>query len=557
LESLLEKNWIIAEKKYDEIILQILANRGFLGTEKDPHVEEIINPSFDTGVHDPFLLPDMAKAVERIRGAKERAEKIGIFADYDADGVPGAALMFRALQKIGVDTEIYIPTRADGYGLSQRGIDYLIEKGCALIISIDLGIRNTVEAQYCQDKMVDLIITDHHLPGDKIPDAFAVINPKLEKCVYPYQNLCGCGVAYKLIQALSSIFPEISESFLKWNLDLVALSTIADMVPLTGENRVFAKYGLDVMRKSRNLGLRELIVVSGIVPSKVDAYSVGFQIGPRVNTPGRIDHAVRSYELLTTNDVSKAKRDAELLNVKNTERQKMMEKVFEESLAQINLDKFQGKVIIVKGKWERGVLGPPASRLTEKFYRPSFVFADEGDVLTGSARSVEGVHILDLIEKVSSSVEKFGGHSGAAGLTVKKESFPAFVEAMTAVSNREIDESLLVRKLFIDAELDAFDINERLYDKIDQLQPFGLGNNKPIFVLRGVTLQDTRLVGSAKNHLSLRVCKDSKRLKSIFFNFSDKDLLHGDYDVAFYLNLDTWNGSSEVCLNILDMRKHD
>ncbi len=304
----MDKIWEIQKRKYDDVILQLLHNRGVIfRIDDEKGTESFFHPNFESGLYDPTLLPDFSKAIKRIKKAIDRREKIGIFADYDADGIPGAALLFKAFSTLNQNVEVYIPNREKGYGLNREGIDFLIEKKCSLIITVDLGIRDFLEAKYCQQEEIDLIITDHHLPDDKMPKAVAVVNPMRVGSLYPFANLAGAGVAYKIVQGLSEIYPQkITESFLKWNLDLAAIATIADVVPLLDENRTIAKYGLIVLNKSKNLGLQELNKAASLNSGNLNAYSVAFQIAPRINAPGRIDHAAKSFELLVTQDRRKA-----------------------------------------------------------------------------------------------------------------------------------------------------------------------------------------------------------------------------------------------------------
>ncbi len=486
----MRKKWVVSERKYNNLIDQLLYNRGIIGEHSDDTLrDKFLSPDFHRDLHDPLSLSDFEVAVERLKKAKEGGEKIGIFADYDADGVPGAALLYKALTQAGVGVEVFIPEREDGYGLSKKGIDHLAALGCRIIVSVDLGIRNIDEANYCKEIGVDLIITDHHLSGDVLPNALAVVNPKIEGSKYPFTGLAGCGVAYKVVQGLSSVFPEIDEPFLKWNLDLVAISTISDIVPLIDENRMLASYGLLVLKRTRNTGLRALYKAAKIEPDRIDAYSVGFQIGPRINTPGRIDHALKSFELLTTNDEARAEEIATWLNEKNLERQTEMEKIFNEATAQVtdnNLDK--NKIIIVSGKWHRGLLGPPASRLADYYHRPVIVFADEEDYCTGSARSVEGVNIVDLLEAVASKIGKFGGHAGAAGLTVTKMGLADFTKAIIEAANERINEAALQQVIKADALVDVRELSRQLCYDLAKLEPFGLANPKPIFALKGVQI---------------------------------------------------------------------
>lgn len=556
----MENIWEIAPRKFDEIIDQLLYNRGVIKSEKDKKAKEkFFQPDFEKDLFDPFLMNNIKEAVCRLQLAVSRKETVGIFADYDADGIPGAALLYKALTKIGLKVIIYIPNRENGYGLSEDGIDYLISEKCSLIITVDLGIRNFKEAVYCKEKKIDLIITDHHTPDDKIPDGFLVINPKISGDKYPYKELCGCGVAFKLVQALSKDFVCINESFLKWNLDLVAISTISDVVPLNGENRVLAKYGLKVLNKTKNLGLSELIKIAGIKPGSINGYVTGFKIGPRINAPGRIDHATRSLELLVTEDKKEATELAMWLNEKNESRQVAMERVEKEATKKIiDSSLYENSIIILSGDWPKGVIGPTASRIADKYFRPTILFSEDKDGFVGSARSVGDINILEIIEKVEKDILRYGGHKGAAGLTVAKEKFRSFCENIIKYSNKDIPKEGLVKKIRVDAEVEISELTLGLCESIKKLEPFGMGNPRPTFLIRGAELEYLRFVGKENKHFSCHIRKGNHAVKSIYFNFEknndsfDKEQL---YDLIFNTEVDEWSGEQKVNLNISDMRE--
>lgn len=553
----MEKIWKVAKRKYDDLLDQLLANRDILD---EASREEFFTPSFSKNIHDPYLMKNMEKAVKRIQEAKENDETVGIFADYDADGIPAAALLYRAFEKMGLKKVVYIPNRENGYGLSNDGIDYLVAKKCSLIVTVDLGIRSLAEAKYCQEIGIDLIITDHHLPGDEIPEAFLVINPKQIGDKYPCKELCGCAVGYKLVEGLAKVYPkELDEKFLKWNLDLVAISTICDMVPLVGENRVLAKYGLMVIKKTKNLGLLELIKVANIETFDVSAYHVGFQIGPRINAPGRIDHATKSFELLVTEDPNEAKELAVWLNEKNEERQNAMQLTQEEAIKIIDKDMlYENKIIVVAGDWQKGVIGPSASKLVEKYGRPVIVFAREGDFLTGSARSVGEVNIVDLFEKVADLTVKFGGHKGAAGITIEKAKYDKFIQKILEIADKSISEKDLLKTVNVDADVEVREMTKGLYEEISKFEPFGMANSKPIFLLKNIKFEYPKFVGKTADHFSSMVCKDGSKFKSIYFKFPyDKNMIKEGvcYDIVFDLSLDEWNGVSKLSFSIVDLKK--
>ena len=556
----MDKIWQIQPKKYDDVILQLLYNRGVIGQSEDKkRIDKFFNPDFIRDLHDPDLLPDIKAAINRIVSAVEKSEIIGIYADYDADGIPGAALVYKTFRALKNQVEVFIPNREQGYGLSKEGIDYLRAKKCSLIITIDLGIRNHKEAEYCKTKKIDLIITDHHLPDETLPSALAVINPMLQDSKYPFKGLSGAGVAYKIVQALSKKYPGIiDQAFLKWNLDLVAISTIADVVSLLDENRTIAKYGLIVLNKTKNLGLAELVKFADIKDKSLPAHVVAFQIAPRINAPGRIDHATKSFKLLTTEDKKEAKELAAWLNEKNIERQEAMDKLYQEAIRKIKKDKLaENHIIVVEGEWSKGILGPSASQIAEKYYRPTIIFSSKGENWSGSARSIDGVNIVSIFEKMKKYLIRFGGHKGAAGLSLEKNKYRTFIKKIIEYCRENINKNLLTPKIKVDLEIEKEDLQINLYDKILRFEPFGMGNPKPVFICRNMKIEYPRFVGREGKHLSLYLLSGKYRFKAIYFNYEqDRDIIkQGNYcDAVFSLSDDNWNNERKLSLNIIDIR---
>jgi single-stranded-DNA-specific exonuclease len=558
----MDKLWEIAPRKFDDLVDQLLYNRGVFSDVSNKEVAKRVffQPDFEEDLYPSSKMKGVKEAVLRIKQAAERGEVVGIFADYDADGIPGAALLYRALRQIGVKVVVYIPNRETGYGLTKEGIEILVSKQCTLIITVDLGIRSVDEAIYCKKKGLDLIITDHHLPGEEIPSALVVINPKQPGDRYPFKDLCGCGVAYKLIVALSELFPDkLDIKFLKWSLDLVAISTIADVVPLLDENRILAKYGLTVINKTRNIGLANLLKVIGLDKSKkVDAYQVGFQIAPRINAPGRVDHATKSFELLVSSDEAESLELANWLNEKNIVRQDQMDKAQEEATKKIDSNRLnENKIIIVSGDWQRGIIGPTASRLVEKYGRPVIMFAREENTMTGSARSVSGVNIVEIFELCKMEITKFGGHKGAAGITAARDNFQKFEEKILQVAEAEITEEALIKKIKIDAKVDLSDLTMALYDDLMKFEPFGMGNSRPTFLISGVQFSTFRFVGKETNHFSAVIEGPHHKFKAIWFScprlpeYFDKTK---KYDIVFTLSLDEWQDKKTLSFNIQDLQ---
>jgi single-stranded-DNA-specific exonuclease len=556
----MKKVWEIKERKFEEISLQLLYNRNIISgkAEKDL-IKKFLEPDFENDFHDPSLLPDWTKLEKRILEAVKNKEKIGIFADYDADGIPGAAFLYKSLKQLALCAEVYIPTREEGYGLNKQGIDLLINKGCTLIITVDLGIKAFEMADYLQGKC-DLIITDHHLPDDKLPAALAVVNPKVVGSKYPFIELSGAGVVFKIVQGLAQKFPkELTESFLKWNLDLIAISTISDVVPLVDENRIIAKYGIISLAKTKNLGLQELYKVAAFDPEKMNTYAVGFQIAPRINAPGRIDHATKSFELLISEDEKEAHELANWLNEKNQLRQESMDEVEAAAIKEIlerSLDK--NNIIIISGKWPKGVIGPSASRLVERFRRPVIILSEEKDGYSGSSRSLPCFNIVARLKQAEQYLTLYGGHKGAAGLSLKADQLENFEREMIAIANREIKAEDLLPRINIDLEIKTEELTIKQFEVISKLEPFGLGNPRPVFYLRNVKLVDHRFVGRENKHLKLTLESSGKQIEGIYFScgLDPEDIKSNqEYDIVFNPEINRWNGSEKVSLNISDMKE--
>ena len=556
----MEIKWEIKKRAYDDVISQLLYARGVIGLNatKDD-INKFINPDFSRDLGDPKKLPDILPAINRIKKVKENEEKVGIYADYDADGIPGAAFLARAFQKLNIEFETYIPSRAEGYGMSREGIDFLIGKGVGLIFTVDLGIKNFEEAKYCHEKKIDLIISDHHLPDRELPWALAVVNPKREDSKYSFCELSGAGVVFKIIEALQEHYPKIiTERFLKWNLDLIAISTISDVVPLLGENRIIAKYGLIVMQKSKNIGINKLVESAKIDQNNIGAYHVGFLLGSRINAPGRIDHATKSYQLLISNDPKESKEIAKFLEIKNYDRQEMMKRVEEEARNKIIRNKLdKNKVIVVRGEWPKGVLGPSASNLVYLFGKPVVLLSKDKNTLSGSARSVEGVNIFEVLEGCKKHLNKFGGHRGAAGLSLDVKKYDEFCECLFKITDKKINDEDLTKKVKVDMELRFKEVNQYLLKDLEKLEPYGMGNPRPVFVSYKVIIDDFRYVGADKNHLSMQLKADSKTFKSIYFNYKqDKSKIQRGnmIDLVYGLEEDVWNGKRNINLKVIDIR---
>lgn len=548
----LNKKWIILSQTTDRLIDQLLINRSIEKKQWD----KFLHPDFSRDLHDPFLLPGMSAAVERIKLALRNKEKIGIFADYDADGIPAAAVLNETFTKLNLETVVYIPSRKEGYGLNKSGIDYLLAQKASLIITVDLGIRNFDEADYLKNCEIDLIITDHHEPAEKLPDAFAIINPKIVSSNYPFRELSGGGVAFKLAQALAKETGKITENDLKWLMDLVGITTICDMVPLIDENRVFAKFGLMVLPKTKRLGLSKLYEVAEIDKNKIDSYTVGFQIGPRINAPGRLDHTTQSYELLISKDGLEAKNLAKKLDQINFLRQTKLEQIMKDAQERINKNKLYNKKIIClrNEAWPSGLIGLVAGKIMEKYHRPSIIFEKGVNTSKGSARSISQFNIIEALQSAQELLLNFGGHTKAAGLTIENKNFEAFYEKIIQLADKKISSDDLMPKILIDAELKPTQLNLKIYKEISQLEPFGFSNPRPVFCLKNIMLNEIKLVGNEGKHLKFKV----NGVDAIAFGFggaSEKLRKNNLADIAFTLDNNIWKGFEKVQLKIIDIKE--
>lgn len=543
------------ELKIDEIIATLLVQRSI---ETYEQARTFFRPTL-ADLHDPYLMKDMDKAVSRIEKAINNNENILIFGDYDVDGTTAVSLVSSYLKSVYPNIDTYIPDRYDeGYGISYKGIDYADDNGITLIIALDCGIKSIDHIAYAKDKNIDFIICDHHRPGDELPKAIAVLDPKRDDCTYPYDELCGCGVGFKLIQALAQNRNQTIEDLIPY-LDLVATAIAADIVPMTGENRVLAKFGLEVINTNPRPGIKAL--VQNLKKKTLTITDVVFIIAPRINAAGRIKHGKEAVALLTEFDLDQAEQFASEIEQHNSDRKDLDKQITIEALAQIEVNGEQENftTVVYQENWHKGVIGIVASRLTETYYRPTIVFTKSGDKLAASARSVKGFDIYNALEACAEHLEQFGGHMYAAGMTLKEENYPAFKKAFEKVVRDTIAPELLIPEITIDAELDFTDIQPKFIRLLNQFEPFGPQNMTPVFMSKNA--KDTgyaKTLGQNEEHLKLFVKQNgSEGIGAIGFGLGSKLELaknHKPFELAYCIDENEFNGNVTIQLRLKDIR---
>ncbi|MBC8496590.1 MAG: single-stranded-DNA-specific exonuclease RecJ [Anaerolineales bacterium] len=557
-----QKRWQIASRitpsaeealhGYPPILRQILFNRGY-ATHAEARAFLEAQPPFDT---DPFQLKGVAEAVDRLQRAIENGEKIAIYGDYDADGVTATALLVGYFDALNVDVLGYIPHRFDeGYGLNKDAISVLSEEGVDIIISVDCGIRSSEEADHARSLGVDLIICDHHTPGDVLPNALAVIDPKRKDDSYPEKNLAGVGVAYKLACALDSKING-QESALEDYLDLVALGTVADLVPLIGENRSLVRQGLQVIRRPRRQGLLSLIGVSGLKPAKVTAADIGFALGPRLNAAGRLDTALDALNLLTTQDVFKAGRIAQQLEAQNRKRQDITRGI--QAIAdELAFADVSDPLLLFAAhpEFNAGVVGLAASRLTEQYYRPAVVGHIDEEYTRASCRSIPEFNITDALDRCADLLERHGGHAAAAGFTVRNENLPRLIERLQAIAEEQLSDQELQPTLNADIKLPLSELKPELLDHLEWMQPTGYGNPQASFVSRNVKVMSSRAVGKDSAHLKLVVSDGHITFDAIAFRLGHwYGNLPQRIDLLYHFEVNEFRGKKTLQLNVRDIK---
>jgi single-stranded-DNA-specific exonuclease len=547
-------NQLSNELSIDTTLAALLVNRGIVSFDD---AKNFFRPKLEH-LHNPFLMMDMDIAVKRIDQAISNKENILIYGDYDVDGTTAVSLVFSYLKTHTQNLATYIPDRyEEGYGISYQGIDFADDNNITLIIALDCGIKAIEKVSYASEKGIDFIIGDHHKPGLEIPEALAVLNPKRKDCQYPYKELCGCGIGFKLIQAIASEKGESIDELVPY-LDLVAIAIAADIVPITGENRILTYYGLQVINSNPRTGIKAII--HQVKKTSLNITDVVFIIAPRINAAGRIKHGNAAVELLTELDFEAAKEFAATINEYNLRRKELDQQMTKEALDQIkNLGEQEiHTTVVFNENWHKGVIGIVASRLIETYYRPTLVFTKSKDVLTASARSVKGFDVYEALEQCSEFIDQFGGHKYAAGLTLKPENYQAFKNKFEEVVSATIDKKLCTPEILIDAELDLSTITPKFYRILQQMAPFGPKNMRPVFKTSAVRDNGYgKLVGSEKNHLKLNIIHgaDRKTYNAIGFGLGEKiNHIQNTFDIAYTLDENEWNGVKSVQLVLKDIR---
>ncbi|NGX82858.1 single-stranded-DNA-specific exonuclease RecJ [Aequorivita sp. KMM 9714] len=549
-------NALSKDLNVDPLVAYLLVQRGI---ETFEEAKSFFRPSLEE-LHDPFLMKDMDKAVERVQKAIENGENILVYGDYDVDGTTSVALLSSYLKTYYPNVSTYIPDRYDeGYGVSYKGIDFAFDNDFTLIIALDCGIKAIDKVAYASEKGIDFIICDHHRPGDEIPKAVAVLDPKREDCEYPFKELCGCGVGFKLIQALSEKRGLGLDNILLY-LDLVATAIGADIVPVTGENRILAYYGLKVINSNPRTGFKAIL--KEVKKETLTITDVVFIIAPRINAAGRMKHGNHAVTLLTEENQEDAEKYAAEIEAFNSDRREADKKITEEALQQIieNDEEDRNTTVVYHESWHKGVIGIVASRLTETYYRPTLVFTKSGEKLAASARSVKGFDVYNALESCAEHIEQFGGHKYAAGLTLLEEDFENFKNEFEKVVSETISPQQLIPEISVDAMIDLVDITPKFYRILKQFAPFGPGNMTPVFMTEDLTdVGVGKCVGKDKSHLRLVVKQEnSNQFTGIGFGLADKEDIACNgkpFKAVYCIDENEWQGNVSLQLRLKDIRE--
>lgn len=547
-------NDLLQSLKIHPVLCKILVQRGIKTFDQ---AKDFFRPRL-TDLHSPWLMKDMEKAVERIIAAINNNEKILVFGDYDVDGTTAVACMYQFLKKICSSLDFYIPHRyREGYGVSKAGIDFAKENGFTLIISLDCGIKSAELIGYAKEQGIDFIVCDHHLPDEILPPAVAILNPKQIDCHYPYKELCGCGVGFKLMSALAEKLNLPAEAALQY-LDLVATAIAADIVPMTGENRVMAFHGIEKVNQNPNYGIKALAKLSGL-EKELRITNLVFMIAPRVNAAGRMDDARKAVQMFVAESEEEALQYAELLHSDNTDRKEADKTITEEALDQINRNedwKNRKSTVVFQPHWHKGVVGIVASRLIEHYYRPTIVLTQSGEYAAGSARSVPGFNLYEAIHACKEHLLGYGGHFAAAGMTLEAGQVDAFREKFEQVVSSTITPEQLIPEIVIDAEIALQDIRQPFYDIISQMEPYGPENLRPVFIAKKVI--DTGWSKVVKEqHIRFSVQQHNVTVTGIGFGMAEKFHLlqqKQPIDIVFTIDINEWNGNTSLQIKVIDFR---
>ena len=555
-----QRNKLVSEMGLNPVIALLLVQRGLTTAQE---VKRFFRPSL-SNLHDPFLMPDMEKAVQRLNKALGDKERILIYGDYDVDGTTAVSLVYKYLRPYSTNLDYYIPDRYDeGYGISLRSIQYAEEHGITLVIALDCGIKAIEKIAYAKERGIDFIICDHHMPDDELPDAVAVLDPKRADSNYPYEHLSGCGVGFKFMQAFgkNNHFPF---SDIERLLELTAVSIASDIVPITGENRILAYYGLRQINSSPSMGLKGVIDVCGLSGKEITISDIVFKIGPRLNASGRMMNGKEAVDLLLAKDRSVVREKSESINQYNEERRELDKKITEEANEIINtIPNIEDKkaVIVYNPQWHKGVIGIVASRLTEKYYRPAVVLTKSSELVTGSARSIGGFDIYKAIEGCRDLLENFGGHTYAAGLSLKEENLPAFIERFQQLAAEDSHLAQMTPQIDIDALIDLKDINTKFMNDLKKMNPFGPNNQKPVFCTYEVKDYGTsKLVGHNQEHIKLEIIdgkSGTSPIHGIAFGMA-RYYAHikqmKPFNICYTVEENTYNGNSSLQLQVKDIK---
>ena len=538
--------------KINKLLATILSNRGIIEEEQ---IKKFLQPK-RSDFYDPYKMPDMEITVNRIIKAIENQEKTIIYGDYDVDGITSVTVLKSFLEERGLHVGVYIPNRLDeGYGLNKKAVEKIAKEGYTLMITVDCGISAIEEVKYANELGIETLITDHHEPGEEIPEALAVVDTKRKDNQYQCRNLAGVGVVFKLIQAISIRLRLEEKEYLKY-LDIVCIGTISDIVPLTDENRVIVKLGIKLVQQTRNLGLRAILQTTGY--NKIDSIAISFGVAPRINACGRMGHQEEALNLFLSKDINEVNELTQKLNAYNKERQEIEKNIFAEAVELIKRDNLQGKnTITLMGKnWHHGVIGIVASKITEMYFKPSILLCEEDNLGKGSGRSIPGFDLYEALTKCQKSIDRFGGHAMAVGITIEKDKFEEFKNEFEEIAKENhIEEILPILK--IDSQISLDEINKEMVESLKELEPFGEENKTPLFLFKNLKIDSIRALTEGK-HLKLTVKENKNIVNAIGFNIGElaNEYKIGDkVDIVGNLEINSFNGVDNIQINIKDVMK--